>query len=102
MTVGIDESLLVIKRTFDAAPERVFDAWMERKQWESWIGPEGCRSDVTLLEPRVGGRYRLQMHLTDGREMSVEGVFKSIDRPRSLSFTWVWAAFNCSSAVSAF
>jgi uncharacterized protein YndB with AHSA1/START domain len=87
----VTEPVLKITRTFDAPPERVFNAWLNREEWESWIGPEGCRCEVPLLEPRVGGRYRLQMHLTDGREIPVEGVFKSIDRPRSLSFSWGWA-----------
>jgi uncharacterized protein YndB with AHSA1/START domain len=44
-----------------------------------------------VLEPKVGGRYRIQMHLSDGREIPVKGVFKVIDRPKALAFTWGWA-----------
>ena len=83
--------VLVIRRLFDAPPETVFDAWLEREQWQAWIGPEGCQCDVPLLEPKVGGRYRIQMHLSDGREIPVEGVFKVVDRPHALAFTWGWA-----------
>jgi len=83
--------VLEITRTFDALPEAVFDSWLVREQWQAWIGPEGCRCDVPLLEPTVGGRYRIQMHLSDGREIPVEGVFKVIDRPNTLAFTWGWA-----------
>jgi uncharacterized protein YndB with AHSA1/START domain len=83
--------VLEITRLFDAAPDAVFDAWLEREQWQCWIGPEGCQCDVPLLEPRVGGRYRLNMHLSDGREIPVEGVFKVIERPGKLAFTWGWA-----------
>ena len=72
-------------------PRRVFDAWFMREQWQAWIGPEGCRCEVPVLEPKVGGRYRIQMHLSDGREIPVEGVFKVIDRPNALVFTWGWA-----------
>jgi uncharacterized protein YndB with AHSA1/START domain len=83
--------VLEITRTFDALPGAVFDSWLVREQWQAWIGPEGCRCDVPLLEPKVGGRYRIQMHLSDGREIPVEGVFKVIDRPNTLAFTWGWA-----------
>jgi len=83
--------VLVIRRLFDAPPDVAFDAWLEREQWQAWIGPEGCQCDVPMLEPKVGGRYRIQMHLSDGREIPVEGVFKVVDRPRALAFTWGWA-----------
>ena len=83
--------VLEIRRLFDAPSHIVFDAWLEREQWQAWIGPEGGRCDVPLLEPKVGGRYRIQMHLSDGREIPVEGVFKIIDRPNALAFTWGWA-----------
>ena len=91
MSATILNPVLVIRRLFDAPPEAAFDAWLEREQWQAWIGPEGCQCDVPLLEPKVGGRYRLQMHLSDGREIPVEGVFKVIDRPHALAFTWGWA-----------
>ena len=83
--------VLEIRRMFDVTPNALFDAWLEREQWQSWIGPEGCHCDVPVLEPKVGGRYRIDMHLSDGREIPVEGVFQTIDRPRTLAFTWGWA-----------
>lgn len=36
----------------------------------------------------MGGGYRLEMRVPGGERIAVAGVFKSIDRPRSLSFTW--------------
>jgi uncharacterized protein YndB with AHSA1/START domain len=92
----ITSPVLEIRRVFDAAPEALFDAWLEREQWQAWIGPEGCQCDVPLLEPKAGGRYRILMHLSDGREIPVDGVFKTVDRPSAtkagtLAFTWNWA-----------
>ena len=82
--------VLHIRRVFEASPEALFDAWFSREQWQAWIGPEGCRCEVPVLEPRVGGRYYILMHLSDGREIPVGGVFKTVDRPRTLVFTWSW------------
>lgn len=83
-----DDSVVTITRVFEAPPEEVFDAWMTREQWQAWLGPEGVRCDVPLLEPRVGGRYRVNMHLPDNTVLPVSGSFSVIDRPRTLSFTW--------------
>jgi uncharacterized protein YndB with AHSA1/START domain len=72
----------------EAPPERVFDAWFTREEWQDWIGPEGVNCDVHLLEPCVGGHYRLTMHIKGQPPLEVEGVFKIVERPRILSFTW--------------
>jgi uncharacterized protein YndB with AHSA1/START domain len=90
MSVTGQDTTLEVTRLFDATPELVFNAWLNREEWQAWIGPEGINCDVPLLEPRVGGRYRIIMRLSDGRVIPVAGVFKTIDSPRSLVFTWGW------------
>lgn len=79
---------LVITRTFDAPREQVFDAWITREEWQAWIGPEGVRCDISVLEACVGGRYRLDMHMPDGQVLPVSGSYKVIDRPNLLIFSW--------------
>jgi uncharacterized protein YndB with AHSA1/START domain len=90
MTVTAEDSVLEITPIFDAPPARVFDAWLTREQWQAWIGPEGVNCEIPLLEPRVGGRYRVTMRMSDGRVIPVAGVFKMIEAPKSLAFTWGW------------
>jgi uncharacterized protein YndB with AHSA1/START domain len=80
---------LMIKRTFDAPPEAVFDAWLS-KSWGEWAGPPGVRGEVTTMEPRVGGRYRVVMHVPSGNDIAVGGVYREIARPGRLVFTWKW------------
>jgi uncharacterized protein YndB with AHSA1/START domain len=85
-----DDTVLLITRTFDATPEEVFDAWLTRERWQAWIGPEGMHCNVRVLEPHVGGRYRIDMSAPDGSLIPVSGLFEVIDRPRTLRFTWGW------------
>lgn len=84
-----DDTVLEITRVFDAPPARVFAAWLDLEQFQSWIGPEGIDCEVELLEPQVGGRYRLVMN-TPERVIPVSGVFRSIEPCRRLVFTWGW------------
>jgi len=91
--------VLQIRRVFDATPEELFDAWFTREQWQAWIGPEGCQCEVPLLEAWKGGRYQIRMHLSDGREIPVEGEFQVVDRPRTLVFSWGWALAGGSTTV---
>ena len=90
MNLAAEDTTLEIIRMFDAPPARVFDGWLNREEGQAWIGPKGVSCEVPLLEPRVGGRYRITMRLFDGRAIPVSGVFKAIDAPRSLVFTWGW------------
>ena len=85
-----DNPVLEVVRTFDAPPAKVFDAWLDKDAWQSWIGPEGCASEITRFEPKVVGHYRLVMTLGDGRKVPVVGVFKAIDRPNGFAMTWGW------------
>jgi uncharacterized protein YndB with AHSA1/START domain len=79
---------LTMNRRFRASAEAVFDAWIEREQWQSWLGPNGVTCEVPLLEPKVGGRYRVLMHVDPLETLHITGVFKIVDRPRQLVFTW--------------
>ncbi len=40
---------LELSRHFNAAPERVFDAWLG-EEWGEWLPPNASRCRVTLLE----------------------------------------------------
>jgi len=79
---------LIITRSFAAPIDRVFEAWLSREQWQAWIGPEGVDCEVLELDARVGGHYRLEMRPGGSGTIKVAGVFKAIEPPHALSFTW--------------
>ena len=78
---------LELSRRFNASPERVFDAWVSNS-WGEWLPPAGARCRVAELEPRVGGRYRLQMQMGDGRDVAISGTYREITRPTKLVLDW--------------
>jgi uncharacterized protein YndB with AHSA1/START domain len=86
------QTSLSITRTFDAPPARVFDAWLDPAQMEKWMGPRDkvARAEILELDARVGGRYRIRMHIKDGPQPIVGGVYREITRPTRLVFTWAW------------
>lgn len=46
-----------------------------------------ARAEVDL---RAGGRYRITMLGPDGSERRVGGVYREIDPPAKLVYTWKW------------
>ncbi len=80
-----EESVLVVSRSFEASREAVFDAWLEATQLAKWMGPHGVRAEIDALEPKVGGRYRIIMHLEPGGTPTAGGVYREISRPDRLT-----------------
>lgn len=80
---------LRVERQFQASPERVFQAWTTAEELSRWSSPNDARAEVEL-ELRVGGRYRMAMTGPDGASHRVVGVYRTIDAPRRLVYTWRW------------
>ena len=90
MTTTIDDQVLVVERTLAASPDKVFDAWVNPEILVQWWGPEGMSIPQHSLDLREGGAWEATMRNNDGGEVVVSGVYKVIDRPNRLVFTWAW------------
>lgn len=90
MPTVIEDQVLVIERTIAAPPEKVFDAWVKPELLVQWWGPEGMSIPKHSLDVREGGTWETTMRNADGGEVVVSGVYKVIDRPNRLVFTWAW------------
>jgi uncharacterized protein YndB with AHSA1/START domain len=78
---------LRIERLFDAPPEIVFDAFLDRRAQFGGAWGATIESDLDL---RVGGRWTV-VYRWRGAEPDLEtSVFSEIDPPRRLAFTWFW------------
>jgi uncharacterized protein YndB with AHSA1/START domain len=79
----------VIRRVLAVPRERVFAAWLDPVSLARWMST-GEGADVTALDPRVGGTFRIVMR--HGRGSAEHwGEYLAIERPSLLSFTWVSA-----------
>ena len=87
---GKPDHQLVLERLIPASPERVFDAWVDPGLLVQWWGPEGFSTPEVKIDVRRDGRWRTVMVAPDGGRHIVSGVYRTIDRPQRLVFTWAW------------
>jgi uncharacterized protein YndB with AHSA1/START domain len=90
-TQATQQIALQVKRTFAAPRERVFRAWTDPKQLAAWFAPS---ADFTIVVPeldlRVGGTCRVEMHHKDGDIRRLNSIYREVDPPKKIAFTWRW------------
>jgi len=79
-----------VTRRFAASREVVFAALTQPDALRQWFGPDGATTAVADVDLRPGGRYRFEMHGSEGGVHSVGGEYIDIDPPARLVFTWAW------------
>jgi uncharacterized protein YndB with AHSA1/START domain len=89
MSTGTETSLRV-SRVIKASPEKVFDAWTLPEHLKRWSCPEGMEVAEAQVDLTVGGRYRLRMQSPEGKVHTAVGLYREIERPRRLVYTWDW------------
>jgi uncharacterized protein YndB with AHSA1/START domain len=73
-----------IPRTYDAAPEKVFKAWVDPASVKAWLAGG---KDIAI-DPREGGLFYLEMPWQE-RIYPHYGRYLRVESPRVLEFTWV-------------
>jgi uncharacterized protein YndB with AHSA1/START domain len=82
------EREIVMTRVFAAPRRLVFDAWTRPEQVSRWLlGPDGWTMPICEIDLRVGGAWRYVLRHPGGREMTMRGVYREIDRPGRLVST---------------
>jgi uncharacterized protein YndB with AHSA1/START domain len=80
---------LTVRRTLRAPREVVFDAWTDPDALTRWFGGALGRTLSAAVDLRVGGAYRFTME-SGGEVGSVEGIFREVEPPERLVYTWRW------------
>lgn len=89
MTTGT-AGTLKIARTIKAAPEAVFAAWTQPEHMKHWSAPEGMDVAIAEVDLTAGGRFHIQMKNAEGGEHNARGVYREIESPSRLVYTWNW------------
>ena len=88
--VKVSSPELAIRRTFDATPAEVFNAFSQAEALAQWFSPYG--GDVVAeTDLRVGGSYCLAIAQPDDEPAKVSGKYLEIVTNQRLAFTWAWA-----------
>jgi len=90
MNAALASAAVVVRRTIAASAEDLFDAWLDPQALALWMRPGTIQSTVAQVEARVGGGYEITMQGTSGPIVH-KGVYRTIDRPTRLAFTWITA-----------
>ena len=90
MNAALATAAVVVRRTIAASAEDLFDAWLDPQALALWMRPGTIQSTVAQVEPRVGGSYAITMQSASGPILH-KGVYRVIDRPTRLAFTWITA-----------
>ncbi len=87
MNTAIAPTSVIVRRTIAAAAEELFGAWLDPAALAIWMRPGTIERTTAKVDARVGGRYEIVMQGETERYPHT-GVYRVIDRPRQLVFTW--------------
>jgi uncharacterized protein YndB with AHSA1/START domain len=78
---------LNMKRNFDVAAEKVFDAWTNKEKLNKWMFTMEHTNKVAESDPRVGGTWEIVDH-RNGKDYRAVGEYKVVEPPTKLVFTF--------------
>lgn len=84
---------VVIKKILPASIEKVFNAWVDPSAMMEWYSPENMTTSHATTDLRVGGGYSVTMRYKDetpSSDVTARGIYKEIQKPNKLRFTWQW------------
>jgi uncharacterized protein YndB with AHSA1/START domain len=86
-----DDATLIVRRILNATPELAFQAWTSAEHIQQWMRHRpGMVVPLASMDLRVGGKFRIQMKMTDGEFFTAVGEFREVKAPSRLVYTWDW------------
>lgn len=79
-----------VRRVIPAPPEAVFEAWTEPDRIRQWSCPPGGTIRDSQVDLVPGGPYRLLIEAEEGTLHTAFGVYREVDAPIRLVYTWDW------------
>lgn len=81
---------LRIERLIAAPPEKLFAMWTDPKLMALWFAPDEMSAESCAADATPGGKWQVVMRHPAGRRSTVSGVFRAVEPPKRLVFTWAW------------
>lgn len=78
---------LVLERTLDVSPDKIFAAWTNPESLKHWFCPKPWRVSECEIDLRPGGKFRTVMEGPDGERMDNTGCYLEIIENEKLVFT---------------
>lgn len=78
---------LVLERTLEVGPQRVWKAWTDPEQVKQWFAPAPWTVTECEIDLRPGGMFRTRMEGPDGEGFDGTGCYLEVVEPRRLVFT---------------
>ncbi len=85
-----DIAAVTLVRTLQASSQEVFAAWTDPDLLRRWMAPAPYRMTVAETDPRVGGRYRIEVTGPEGDRHSTTGEYVELIPGRRLVKTWIY------------
>jgi len=85
---------LTLKRTLQASPERVFNAWIDPELLVQWFGPVGFSVVDTQMHVESGGQYEITI-ASQNQRITHFGKYITVAKFYQLIFTWVLSDQDC-------
>jgi uncharacterized protein YndB with AHSA1/START domain len=85
-----DALVLRVERTLPAPRAVAYRALTDAEELAKWWGPRGFTTPSVEFDPRVGGRYRIEMQPPDGDAFHVSGELREAEPPARLAYTFRW------------
>ena len=78
---------LILKRTFNTSPEKVFKAWTDPASLKLWFAPLPWTVSKAEADVRPGGTNLIVMRSPEGQEFPGNGVYLEVIKNQRLVFT---------------
>ena len=80
---------IVQEISIDAPPERIYAALTQPEELTKWWGSDDSYHCTEMVaDVRTGGAWRTRGVGRDGKPFLVEGVYRVVEPPHALEFTW--------------
>lgn len=73
-----EQGAVKVTRVFDFPRESVFRMWTDPKKLAEWWGPEGCVNVLSEVDPRPGGKMRVDQRSPKGDISSFNATFEKV------------------------